>query len=61
MSSNKKRKAPKIIIETVDDLYSYYRFFIGLDHELVENLPIYSLKRLAENKVFIESWINQEV
>lgn len=52
---------PNIICESVDDLYSFYRFYIGLEHDLVEMLPISSLKRLSLNKNAVEGWIYQDL
>ena len=41
------------MIEDVDDVYSYYVFFIGLDSDVVLNTPISELKSIAINKIAI--------
>jgi len=47
-------------VNNVEDLYSFYVFFIGLDPEVAEFWTIDELNQLVINKVAIENYINSD-
>lgn len=49
---------PKIIIEDIADLYSYYVFLIGVSEQSFWNMELPLLEKVASNKGAIDCWIN---
>lgn len=51
---------PKIRVESIEDVYSFYAFLVGLDSWTVWNLPINDVKKIAINKLSIQGFINSD-
>ncbi|WP_164470872.1 hypothetical protein [Vaginisenegalia massiliensis] len=45
---------------SVDDWFSYYAYFIGIDPQTVWETDLEDLARIADNKVAIENFINAD-
>lgn len=46
------------MIEDVEDLYSFYVFYFGIDSAVAETWDISQLNRLVINKVAIDNYLN---
>lgn len=52
----KRFRTPKIVIETIEDAYTYYVLIVGMSEDMFWDAPIAFLETVFANKAAYDGW-----